>query len=524
MSINKIVDEKNPKKNEIIKKGLDINLVINKNYLNSLDDIYKCPICENIMINPVECESCGHNFCNNCLSSIGCPFGCKQLKINQATLSIHNILNNIKFKCENIGCTEILTYGEVEKHINECPYKKIKCKNEGCDKFILNKDILKHTKNECEYVKIKCKFCKNELIKREMESHEKKCEILYKKKKKKNNNNEFISLEEHLKRLSMNLNEIIKDNKKLVEKFNESNNNENLTPNRISIRKSIVPGLEGDEFFDIIKEEFSIKIKKYYIDFNNNYEKILKEIKELKPLLNNYIKENKIKEEKQKEEIKNYLNNLIKKIEMNLKNILSKFNEKFSSEFTLVNNLIENKTEMINKTNKNKKDIYSLINLMFNNLGKFLFEENDKIKLITNDFFKKLNNLFVIYNENKNTNETIKKKDNDQTTLITKDKDEININNDINQMVDRNLSEKRKLILKNVNLELYELKNNIKKTINIINEKFIDFSDTINYNNLKNAYKLKYEVCPILSFSLIKSKKADNILINEEQKANSEEL
>ena len=43
--------------------GYDENLVINKNYLESLDNIYKCNICNKIMINPVECEECGHNFC-----------------------------------------------------------------------------------------------------------------------------------------------------------------------------------------------------------------------------------------------------------------------------------------------------------------------------------------------------------------------------------------------------------------------------------------------------------------------------
>ena len=523
MSINKIDDENNQNNNQIIKKGLDINLVINKNYLNSLDDIYKCCICENIMLNPVECESCGHNFCYNCLSLKGCPFGCKQLKVNKATLSILNILNNIKFKCENIGCTEILTYIEVENHINKCSYKKIKCKNKGCDKIILKKDILNHNKNECEYVKIKCKFCKNEFIKKDIESHVKECELIYKEKEK-NNYNEFISLEEHLKRLSINLNEIIKDNKKLFEKFNDKNNYEDIIPNRISIRKSIVGGLEGDEFFDIIKEDFENKIKKYYSDFNNNYQIILKEIEELKPLLNHYIKENKKREQKEKEEIKNYLENLIAKVVIDLRNILSNFNEKFSSEFSSVNNILENKTENINKMNKNKKDIYSLINLMFNNIGKFLFDETDKIKLMSNDFFKNLNDLFIIYNKNKDAIEKIKKIDNNKNLINTKDKEKMNINNNINQTIDDNLLEKRKLILKNVNQDLNELKNNIKKTINIINEKFIDFSDIINYNNLKNAYKLKYEVCPISSFSLIKSKISDNIFVVDEEKDKSEEI
>ena len=102
-------------------------------------------------------------------------------------------------------------------------------------------------------------------------------------------------MEEHLKRLSNNLNEIIKENKKLVEIFNSKNKEENIIPNRISIKKSIVPGLEDDEFFDILKEELDKKIKKYYLALINNYEKILNEIMDLKLLLNKYIEENKTK-------------------------------------------------------------------------------------------------------------------------------------------------------------------------------------------------------------------------------------
>ena len=317
MSINKTENIAEQINDNLIREGLDINLVVNKNYLNSLDDIYKCSLCQKIMINPVECEQCSHNFCLSCLNTkSGCPFNCTPLKINKASLSIINILNNIKFECENLGCTEILYYSEVETHIKECPYKKIKCENEGCDKIILRKDILNHNKNECEYFKIKCKWCKNEFIKKEFDKHEKECELIVKEKEKNIYANDKIDLGEHLKRLSKNLNEIINDNKKLVEKFKK--NNEDSYPNRISIRKSIIPGLEEDEFIKILKEEFETKIKKYYSNFNNNYEKFLKEIEEIKPLLNEYIKnninkENKIILKKEKEEIKIFDNTTIKK-------------------------------------------------------------------------------------------------------------------------------------------------------------------------------------------------------------------
>ena len=510
MSINKTENIAEQINTNLIREGLDINLVVNKNYLNSLDDIYKCSLCQKIMINPVECEQCSHNFCLSCLNTkSGCPFNCTALKINKASLSIINILNNIKFECENLGCTEILYYSEVETHIKECPYKKIKCENEGCDKIILRKDILNHNKNECEYFKIKCKWCKNEFIKKEFDKHEKECELIIKEKENKIYANDKIDLGEHLKRLSKNLNEIINDNKKLVEKFKK--NNEDSYPNRISIRKSIIPGLEEDEFIKILKEEFETKIKKYYSNFNNNYEKFLKEIEEIKPLLNEYIKdninkENKIILKKDKEEIKifdNTTNDLINE----LKNTLNNYNEKFLSELSTINNIFENKSENINKKQKNKKDMYYLINIMFNNLGKYLFETNNKINSLSNNFFQQFNNVISSYNKYNDFNNQ---------------KQEIK---NINQENNKNTSESKKDFLKNVNGELTELKNNIKNAINIINEKFVDFSDLINYNNLKDTAKINYEINQVTNFSLINSKFPNEIEnINAQNSINSEEI
>ena len=49
-------------------EGIVLSRVINKDYLISLGDFYKCSICSKIMINPTDCENCGHSFCNQCIS------------------------------------------------------------------------------------------------------------------------------------------------------------------------------------------------------------------------------------------------------------------------------------------------------------------------------------------------------------------------------------------------------------------------------------------------------------------------
>jgi DNA repair ATPase RecN len=208
-------------------------------------------------------------------------------------LAIKNLLSKIRFKCPNKGCTVSFDYSKIEKHNKECPFKQIQCPNENCHKILLRKDLDNHINNECEYLLIKCKYCNYEFIKKEIEHHENTCKLINNGRDSLNCDTNKIGFDEHLKRLSKNLNEIIKSNQKLVEnneKINEKKqNNVDKYPCRISIRKSIVPGLEEDEFLDIIQKEIETKIKNYYTDFHDNFSKVIKEIDDIKEELKHYI-------------------------------------------------------------------------------------------------------------------------------------------------------------------------------------------------------------------------------------------
>jgi len=63
---------------------------------------------------------------------------------------------------------------------------------------------MNHNKNECEYIRVKCKFCNNEFIKKEIKSHEQKCELCKKDKEKIDYDNDKIDLKEYLRGLSKN--------------------------------------------------------------------------------------------------------------------------------------------------------------------------------------------------------------------------------------------------------------------------------------------------------------------------------
>ena len=158
-----------------INGGIDLERLINKDYLTPLGDFYKCSICSKIMINPTDCESCGHSFCYECISKSNCPFGCKEKNLKPSSNGITNLLNNLKFKCNNEGCEEVINYIDIKIHENLCLFKKVICPNKDCGEHVLKKDLENHIKNECKYTLVKCENCGYKFPKYQMAEHEKMC-------------------------------------------------------------------------------------------------------------------------------------------------------------------------------------------------------------------------------------------------------------------------------------------------------------------------------------------------------------
>ena len=96
--------------------------IYNKNEVENMLELLKCPICLNILMTPVQCNKCNNCFCKLCIdhyqdSKIKCPFRCE----NPAYLEnkfVKNVLSILKFKCKN-GCDKIIKYEELEKHYEE---------------------------------------------------------------------------------------------------------------------------------------------------------------------------------------------------------------------------------------------------------------------------------------------------------------------------------------------------------------------------------------------------------------------
>ena len=121
------------------------NTIIQNEISNAFKDSIICPLCLNILIDPVMCMNCQKNFCKRCIDSYTqkdskCPNECSEPKY-QISLGKNEILSKLKFKCKKCGIE--FQYDEAQKHKNSCDNdknlsNKIKDKDISCDDPFLN--------------------------------------------------------------------------------------------------------------------------------------------------------------------------------------------------------------------------------------------------------------------------------------------------------------------------------------------------------------------------------------------------
>ena len=281
--------------------GFDESRIINKDYLNSLEGVYKCGICFKIMDNPTDCETCGHSFCFECIKRLKCPFKCKNKELKPSSKSLKDILNKLKFKCLNIGCEQILNYSDVKLHDKNCEFQEIICPNNGCNQKLIKKNLENHVLNECQYALVKCQFCDYQFNKNDIINHEKSCSIVNNLLKSneandKINMNNNLDTNEYIKLLSMNVSKIVKDNQELLNINKNNNENDNDNDNQKLLFSQVVSRpsnpnnyaqIDEDELLNLIKEGIEDELQKYFLDFEKNFLKISKDIKDIKEHLNN---------------------------------------------------------------------------------------------------------------------------------------------------------------------------------------------------------------------------------------------
>jgi hypothetical protein len=133
-----------------------------------------CDICVTPFVDPVS-TPCGHDFCSSCFLAWrrqnNCPTCRRELPDGSFELrpstSLSKILDELKVRCPNAGCKEIVERGEAQSHVDKyCDYTLVSCS--GCDERIERL----HVDRSCMHTIVSCNLCKLELAKKDMESHQ----------------------------------------------------------------------------------------------------------------------------------------------------------------------------------------------------------------------------------------------------------------------------------------------------------------------------------------------------------------
>ena len=148
----------------------------------NVDRNFHCPLCSNVLKDPVQCRQKQHLFCSPCIkrhleqNSQTCPT-CKE-ELTAETLLLPPIividfLNALKIRCDFAarGCRELVELEFLKRHVAQCGYSPTKCENDGCSMIINKIDKEHHENNDCGFRKVKCEECGKEVLYKEFKTH-----------------------------------------------------------------------------------------------------------------------------------------------------------------------------------------------------------------------------------------------------------------------------------------------------------------------------------------------------------------
>ena len=143
---------------------------------NEVDSTLVCPICSNILKDPVQCPN-EHYFCRSCIeehlhqNSETCPM-C-QHHVTTETLTkpprlLTNMLKNLKIGCDHAdrGCQEFIKLDFLDHHVKNCGYSPTACTNPGCFEIVNQHEKEQHESELCRFRMIFCDDCKQQVLRK----------------------------------------------------------------------------------------------------------------------------------------------------------------------------------------------------------------------------------------------------------------------------------------------------------------------------------------------------------------------
>ena len=136
---------------------------------NAVSQNFHCPICLNVLKEPVMCRGNQHYFCTSCITrhlgnSSTCPTCMEKLTVEtltQVPRIVTDYLSELNIRCDYFsrGCRELVQLGHLATHVANCGFSPVKCSNDGCGKVLNKQDKTHHEAEVCDFRKLKCHDC-----------------------------------------------------------------------------------------------------------------------------------------------------------------------------------------------------------------------------------------------------------------------------------------------------------------------------------------------------------------------------
>ena len=118
----------------------------------TLSDLVVCSLCDGILRSPIACRACEKPYCLSCIKtwqietagSTRCPNNCLEFVQLRCAPPFLHLLSTLQVSCryESNGCTETLSYNNLETHEKVCDYRLLTCS--GCEEKIVQEDFEEH--------------------------------------------------------------------------------------------------------------------------------------------------------------------------------------------------------------------------------------------------------------------------------------------------------------------------------------------------------------------------------------------
>ncbi len=92
------------------------------------------------------------------------------------------MLEELKIKCPNEACTELVLIDRMEYHLKECQFLLVKCDSSDCEEKFLRKDLPAHLVI-CKFKELQCERCFEKQKSREIDLEHDCIRTLYDKLK-----------------------------------------------------------------------------------------------------------------------------------------------------------------------------------------------------------------------------------------------------------------------------------------------------------------------------------------------------